>query len=123
DVFFAVNKIFGQISVKKVDTPFVINFFAGHVVGADHVVDRTTRTPHGGGDIVARLHATNIGSHFFHDPKRFVTEHQEVVSRRSVAVERVVDFAIGGIHAHFQNLNQDSFSIRNVAHLGLGQFG
>src|SRR5262249_43602349 len=102
---------------------FVIRLFAGHVVGADHVIDRLAGPANGGSDIIARLDVRDVGTNGFDHAKRFMPQHQKVVAGRSGAVLGFVDFAIGGVDADLQNADQHAAAARHVVDLGLRQIG
>src|SRR5205823_2267513 len=114
DVFFFIDKIFGEVAVAEIDAALVIRLFAGHVVGADQVIDRAAGATDGGGDVVARLNLLHVGADFFHDAERLVADDEVVVAGRGVAVKSVVDLAIGGIDADLEDADKHAFAAGDI---------
>lgn len=52
-----------------------------------------------------------------------MTQHQEVVARRRISIEAVVDLAVGRIDADFQNFDQHATTVRDIVQSRLGQIG
>src|SRR5262245_60237317 len=123
DVFLFIDKVFGEEAVAEVDATLVVGLLAGHIVGADEVVDRAAGAADGGGDVVARLNALHVGADFLNDAKGLVTDDEVAVAWRSVAVEGVVDLAVGGIDADFQHADEDAFAAGNVGDFGARNVG
>src|SRR6185437_6960085 len=115
--------VFGEKAVQQVDAAFVIDLFAGHVRGADLVVDRAAGPADGGGHEVARLDVLDVEADLGHDAERLVAEDQEVVPRRGVAVLGLVDFLVRGIDAHLEHAYQHAAAAGDVVELGFGQIG
>ena len=72
--------------MEQVDAAFVVRLFAGHIVRADLVVDRSAGTPHGRGDVITGLQVADVRANFFDDAERFVTEDQVFEAGRRIAV-------------------------------------
>ena len=86
DVLFFVHKILGHKTVAKINSPLIVLFLAGHVVGSDQVIDRPTRPANGGRDVVAWFDSSNIRSHFLNDTKTLMADDQMLVAFRSITV-------------------------------------
>ena len=70
--------------------------------------------------IVAWFHSRHILADRLDDPERFVAQDQVIVPGRRIAVESVVDFAVGRIDTDFQDADEDSHSPGDIVELGLG---
>ena len=109
-----VDVVLGHKTVQQIDAPLVVNLLAGNVGAADLVEDRMAGPPHGARDVVARLYMSDLGADRLDAAKRLVPQHQKVIARRRVAVERLVDLAIGGVHADPQHLDQHAAPARHI---------
>ncbi len=126
DVFGIVDEVLGQIAVAEVDAALVVNLVAGDVVPADQVEDRLTRAADRAGDIVARTDLLDLVADFDDLPEAFVPDHQVLAAGRGVAVESLVDLAVGRIDADLQHLHEHATSLGDLAHMGMrlvGQLG
>ncbi len=96
-----IYEVFGQVPVQKVDTSFVVCFFARHVVGTDLVVDRTTGATYSGGDVITDADIADVWADLLNDSEGFVTEDKVVITGWWITVEGFVDFAVGRIDTNF----------------------
>src|SRR5262249_13653778 len=107
-----VDVVLRQIPVAQVNTPFEIGIVGGHVVCADLIVYSHTWTADRGDDIGARLKLGNIRANSFNTPETFVTQHQEVITRRSRAVFRSIDFLVGTVDTNAEHLDKNAAAVR-----------
>ena len=117
DVFGVVHEGLGHVAVTQVDAPFVVRFFAGDVVASDDVKQRTTGPTHGAGNVVAHLQLGHLVADFNDLPETLVADHQMLAARRGVAVQRLVDFPVGGVDADLQRLDQHRPPFRDAANV------
>ena len=75
DVLLLIDEILRQISVPQINTSLIIDLLAGHVVGANQVVDRPTGPADSSGDVVSWSHAANVRADLDHLSKRLVPQH------------------------------------------------
>ena len=106
DVVGAVDEVLGQEPVQQVDAALVVDLFARDVGPADLVVDRAAGSAYGGRDVIPGLDVPDRRTDLFDDPERFVAQHQVVVAGGRVAIQRVVDLAVGGVDAHLEDSHQ-----------------
>ena len=102
DVFGVVDEVLGQIPMAEVDSALVVNLVAGDVVPADQVEDRLTRPADRAGDKIARSDFSDLVSHLDDLPEALVPDHQVLAAGWGVAVESLVDLAIGRVDADLQ---------------------
>ena len=119
NVVLVVDKVLGQITMQQIDTAFIVSLLAGHVVSPDLIVDRSARTTNGGRDIVPNPNVANIGADLEDYPKGFMSEHQVVIARGSVPIQRVIDLSIRCVNSNLEHLDQYTFSILDRVQFGL----
>ena len=109
-----IHKVLRQIAVQQIDAAFVVSLLTGHVVGADLIVDRTTRATYGCRHVIAHFDIPTVGPNLFDDSKRLMPQNEIVVARGWIAVKCIVDFAVRCVDADLENLDQNSFSVRDL---------
>ena len=107
DVLGVVDEGLGQVAVAEVDPPLVVDLLAGDVVPPDLVEDRAARPSDRAGDVVARLHLGHLVAHLEHLPEALVADDEVVAPGGGVAVEGLVDLAVGGVDPDLEHLHQD----------------
>ena len=120
DVFGVVDEDLGQITVTEVDPPLVIDFLAGDVVTPDQVEQGPARPSDRAGDVIARLHFGHLVPDLEHLPEALVADDQVVAARRCVAVECLVDLAVGGVDSDLKDLHQHGPAFRHDADVRVG---
>ena len=105
-VLGVVDERLGQVAVAEVDPPLVIDLLAGDVVAADLVEERLAGPADGAGDVVAGLDLGHLVAHLDDLPEALVADDQVVAAGRGVAVEGLVDLAVGGVDADLEHLDQ-----------------
>ncbi len=120
DVLGVVDEDLGQITVTEVDAPLVVDFLAGDVIASDLVEQGPARPSDRAGDVIARLHFGHLVPDLEHLPEALVADDQVVAAWRCVAVERLVDLAIGGVDPDLEDLHQYGPAFRHDADVRMG---
>ena len=104
------DKILGQEPVQQVDAALVIHFLARDIRAADAVVDRRAGTANRTRHELSRTDLGDVRPNGFHSPEHFVAQDKKLEPGRRIAVFRLVDLFVGGVHADFQDFDQDTSS-------------
>ena len=115
DELGVVDERLGQVAVAEVDPALVVDLLAGDVVAADHVEQRPARPADRARDIVAGLHLGHLVADLDHLPEALVADDEMLAARRGVAVEGLVDLAVGGVDADLEHLHQHRPALGNPA--------
>ncbi len=107
DIGSILYVILGQVAVQRIDAALKIDIIGGHVLQADLVIDTLSRAAYTCHDIRSRSNGIrNMWTDPHHLAKVPVTRDEEVTALRGHAVFGLIDFFIGAVNAHAQNLHQ-----------------
>ena len=97
DEFSIVDVIFAHVTVTQIDATLEVRIVRRHVVRADQIVDARAGPAHSSHYVITRLHFSHVWTNRFNLPETFMTNDQEILSGRRLAILSGIDLFVRAI--------------------------